>query len=39
MLARFGNYSYLCGIALAHERFQHGWGQWATKRRSKLKKQ
>ena len=23
MLARFGNYSYLCGIALAHERLQH----------------
>ena len=22
MLARFGNYLYLCGIALAHERFQ-----------------
>ena len=21
MLARFGNYLYLCGIALAHERF------------------
>jgi hypothetical protein len=23
MLVRFGNYLYLCGIALAHEWFQH----------------